>query len=171
MCQSSSLQFKTKACPELEVNNLLKIRHLEPANGRFYFCLTEFALRPKILENLDKNWNTVAPYLLSYNASVPPSLKDQISEIIKQEYFGEDHVSLETFPALTQVMTDHNYRVYIEQAARLQAAASSSPVWVYFYSYRANNSYSDYLSRSKQDFGKFYLMPSMFDVVLISVAL
>ena len=57
---------------------------------------------------------------------------------------------------------DRIFSADAEKAARQQARANKNPVWFFYYSYRANGSLSDYMSKSKENLGTiilfFYIM-------------
>ena len=51
--------------------------------------------------------------------------------------------------------THEAFTVVLEKSARMQARATRSPVHAYYYSYRAAQSHSEELSKSKFDFGEW----------------
>ena len=105
---------------------------------------------------MNNYWEHIAPHLLDYNFTVPSERHAEVARKIKTFYFGSQPICKETGDYLIQMIGDRLYVVDSEKGARLQAKVNKSPVLYYYYSYRAFTSLSDYFSRSRNDYGKFY---------------
>ncbi|XP_076675393.1 carboxylic ester hydrolase-like [Andrena cerasifolii] len=113
----------------------------------------EFVANDTRLKELNDNWNDIAPYLLDFNDTIPLSDHANVSEKIRKHYLGDKEIKKETVLPLIHMIGDRQYGVGCERAARLQAKANKSPVWTYYYSYRAMHSVSEVLSGSTENFG------------------
>lgn len=57
------------------------------------------------MEEIDKKWVDVAPYILDYYNTVPESRKAEVSTRVKDYYLGSrGHFSIHTFNVFTEVM-------------------------------------------------------------------
>ncbi|CAK9812182.1 Venom carboxylesterase-6 [Anthophora quadrimaculata] len=116
------------------------------------FPTAEYVANDNLLKVLNDNWIDLAPYVLSFNDSVPLEEQKQVAEEIREFYFGSNRIDSDTI-SLIRMIGDRNYGVGFEKASRLQAKVNKSPVWTYYYSYRAFHSLSEAMSGSKKNFG------------------
>lgn len=58
----------------------------------------------KYLEDIDKRWNELMPFILDYNNTANISTIDEISQKIRQAYLQEDSVSKDTYLKIVQVL-------------------------------------------------------------------
>lgn len=104
----------------------------------------------------DDNWEKIAPRMLHYQYSIPEGKHAEIANLAKQHYWKGK--SLKSDPqsirALTHLAGDDQITSSTIRAVQLQAKINRSPVRMYYYSYRAAQSLSDYLSHSTVDMGK-----------------
>ena len=107
------------------------------------------------LEQLDKNWDFMAPHLLDLNYTLPREKHSEVCQLIRKHYFGVKSISRLTVNELVQMAGDRQFVVDGEKAARMQAKANQNPVWFYYFSYRGAHSYSELLSGSSENFGVF----------------
>ncbi|KAJ8673056.1 hypothetical protein QAD02_004317 [Eretmocerus hayati] len=115
--------------------------------------ISAYAPHDSLLKELNDNWVSLAPSLLEYNYTVPVAMHNEVAISARKEYLGKKAIDKSTVPQLQQLLTDQRYFIGFENGIRLQAAASSSPVYMYYYSYRGSQSYSDHLSRSTKNYG------------------
>nr|XP_033321839.1 venom carboxylesterase-6-like [Megalopta genalis] len=122
-------------------------------SGEGLYPAAEFVANDVLLKQLNDNWQDIAPYLLDYNDTLPPSQQKEVALKIRQHYLGSKQISSQTVEPLIQLIGDRLSAVNFEKAARLQAKVNKSPVWTYYYSYRATHSGSELISHSNKNFG------------------
>ncbi|XP_057659861.1 venom carboxylesterase-6-like [Diorhabda carinulata] len=105
------------------------------------------------LDYLDKRWNYIMPYILHYNDVVPASQLNQIGTKIRLEYLKNKEVGKRNFEKFIQILSDRLFLRGIETASRLQAAATESPVYCYYFNYRGVNSKSNFRTYSDVNLG------------------
>ncbi|XP_031840749.1 venom carboxylesterase-6 [Nomia melanderi] len=113
----------------------------------------EFIADEKLLRQLNDNWDNIAPYLLDYNDTIPLSRHKEVAEKARKHYLGSKEISSDTALPLTHMIGDRLFAVDFEKAVRAQAKVNKSPVWTYYYTYRATHSLSESLSHSNKNFG------------------
>ncbi|KAL3274199.1 hypothetical protein HHI36_015615, partial [Cryptolaemus montrouzieri] len=96
--------------------------------------------RSENLKYIDENWNEIIPHILHYNSTVKPSAKQSVTKKIREQYFGDNHISRNTFNQLVNMIGDRLFKVDIEKCTRLHAAAIKSPVFHYVFDYRGAHS-------------------------------
>lgn len=104
---------------------------------------------------MNDRWVEIAPHLLDINYTVPNELHQKVALEARSFYFGNNIIDVSTIPQLIQMVTDQNYFIGIENGVRLQAKASQSPVYLYYYAYRGSKSYSDHLTGTHNNYGLF----------------
>lgn len=109
-----------------------------------------------MMEHTDKYWERIAPYMLHYVNSVPKSKHAAIANSAKKHYLGNKKFSTnkDAIRALTHLGGDLQIVVDAVRATKLHATMYQSPVWSYFYSYRAAQSTSDSMSNSTENLGR-----------------
>ncbi|XP_015432556.1 PREDICTED: venom carboxylesterase-6-like [Dufourea novaeangliae] len=107
----------------------------------------EFVADDKLLKHLNDNWDDIAPYLLDYNNTIPLSQHKDVAEKARKHYLGSKEISRHTTRQLIHMIGDRLFSSDFEKAVRLQAAVNKSPVWAYYYTYRATHSLSEFLSK------------------------
>lgn len=110
-----------------------------------------------MLTYLDENWDAMTPFMLMYNITQPLERHAEIAQAVRRHYIGENHKLMVNDPTtlwgLLAMKTDESFSIVAEKSARLQAAVTQNPVYSYYYDYRAAQSHSELLSKSKFDFG------------------
>jgi carboxylesterase type B len=102
-------------------------------NGRFPDLEKDF-------DNVSTNWESLAPILLDFNDTLAPSLWKDAAQKIRQFYLGKDQKSFEQIKdKVIKMFSDRIFLVDAETSARMQAKASSSPVYYYYFSYPGDN--------------------------------
>ncbi|KAK9508185.1 hypothetical protein O3M35_007905 [Rhynocoris fuscipes] len=107
---------------------------------------------PKLMNELEQNWNRLLPLLLDYNSTIDKEKLNDVSERIKQEYFYGEHAGSD----VTNMLKMASDRLFVEgivNAANLHMKYCKSPVYSYYFSYRGKSSISDAISNTKIDFG------------------
>ncbi|XP_014220887.1 venom carboxylesterase-6-like [Trichogramma pretiosum] len=117
------------------------------------YPVAEYVNNDAYLRELDENWETIAPHLLDFNFTIPLEQHAEVARKIRRHYFGDRPIDRRSVDRLIKLVGDRLYVVDIEKAARDQAQKNRSPVLVYYYSYRALTSQSDYYSHSMKDYG------------------
>ncbi|KAJ8669923.1 hypothetical protein QAD02_001182 [Eretmocerus hayati] len=115
--------------------------------------ISAFVPHANLLQELDKNWVSIAPALLGYNYTIPNSMYDKVAVDSRKEYLGNSTIDINSVAQLQQLLTDQRFFIGIETGVRLQAVASLNPVYMYYYSYRATTSMSDDLSGTRNNYG------------------
>ncbi|KOC63848.1 Venom carboxylesterase-6 [Habropoda laboriosa] len=113
----------------------------------------EYVANDNLLKELNDNWDDLAPYILNFNDSIPLKEHKQVAEKIREFYFGREKIDSDTVMTLIHMIGDRSFGVGFEKASRLQAKVNKSPVWTYYYSYRAQHSFSEAMSGSNKNFG------------------
>ncbi|XP_026687867.1 venom carboxylesterase-6-like [Diaphorina citri] len=137
-----------------QVSNKIKQHYLQGKPISPETFRTDFVANSSLLEELENNWEFIAPYLLDYNLTVDSRVKNQVSNKIKQHYLQGKPISPETTLEFTHMVGDRLFVEGVEAAAKLQAKAVSSPVYFYRFSYRGKHSLSEIMSfGSLENFG------------------
>ncbi|KAL7294020.1 hypothetical protein TKK_0012590 [Trichogramma kaykai] len=113
----------------------------------------DFVADEFLLKYLDDNWEKIAPFLLDYNFTISPENHSRVAKKIKQHYLGSETIDKKTVKSLIQLVGDRLFVIDAEKAARMQAKSNKSPVWFYYYRYRAAQSLSDTMSGTTRNFG------------------
>lgn len=120
---------------------------------------TEFITKDNLLKQLNDYWDDIAPYLLDFYDTVPIDQQKQVAERIRSCYLGSRAINKNTIWEIIRMMGVRLFDVDFEKAVRLQANINISPVWIYYYSYRATHSVSEILSEgSSANFGNFCIL-------------
>lgn len=114
--------------------------------------ISEFCTNATVLEELNQNWESIAPQLLQYYYTVPKCKHAEVARKIRKYYFGDKPIDKKNLLTLTHLVGDRLFGDAVK-AAKLQAIANPSPVWFYYFTYRAIESFSELLSGSKENFG------------------
>lgn len=64
----------------------------------------------KYLEDIDKQWNELMPFILDYNNTADASKINEISQKIRQTYLQKEVVSKETYLKVVQVFNYYLFR-------------------------------------------------------------
>nr|WEM02081.1 venom carboxylesterase [Phaedon brassicae] len=111
-----------------------------------YYCK-----EPEKIENI---WTDVAHYLLDYNYTLPLEERIDVARKIKDLYMGPGaKINEATFFNFTKIFSDRDFIVATEEAAKLHAAASKSPVYFYYFNYQSPNISSSALYCEEGDIG------------------
>ena len=118
--------------------------------------ITGFALNEKMMAHTDENWESIAPYMLHFQYVVPKYNHANLANLAKKHYLGKAKFSTnrKIVRAFTHLAGDDQIITNAIRAAKLQAKVNTSPVWFYYYSYRAAQSYSDGLSHTTENLGE-----------------
>lgn len=63
----------------------------------------EFIKNDNIINQLNDNWNDIAPFLLHFNNTIAPTKHIEVSEKIRKFYLGNDKINLKSFDKVIQV--------------------------------------------------------------------
>ena len=122
------------------------------------FIFSVFALKEDLVLYIDEHWELVAPYMLHYENKIAATKHAEIAKLAKEHYFGKRHfeTDLKSVMNLTYLAGDSQIVSASLQAAELQSKMNRNPVWYYYYSYRAAQSYSDCRSNTSVNLGSVY---------------
>nr|AAX58712.1 pheromone-degrading enzyme 2 [Antheraea polyphemus] len=105
------------------------------------------------LDEIESQWSVVARDLFKYNDTLSSTLWSDVAAKIKEEYFGDETVSEDTFSQLVEALTDRLFIMDIGRLAEIHALKSGQATYVYKYSYRATTSLSNLLANNEEDYG------------------
>ncbi|XP_001602765.2 venom carboxylesterase-6 [Nasonia vitripennis] len=117
--------------------------------------VAEYAPHDNLLKQLDEDWLEITPALfeMQYNYVVPKNQWPEVAIAARKKYLGNATIDKKAVPGLIKMLTDQRYFIGFEDGIRLQAKASKSPVYLYYYAFRGSQSYSDSLSRTHNNYG------------------
>ncbi|RZC39039.1 COesterase domain containing protein, partial [Asbolus verrucosus] len=89
-----------------------------------------------ILQTTDDKWETIAPFLLDYNYTLPQSLWKSTAKKVKEFYLGEGQKKNdENLLKMIQMVGDRIFLVDAETSVREQAKVAKSPIYFYLFGY------------------------------------
>ncbi|KAJ8871578.1 hypothetical protein PR048_027904 [Dryococelus australis] len=118
----------------------------------------------ELVAELNHRFNEIAPISMFYGQTSPKV--DEVSQRIRNFYFGNEAIDSETVYSAVDMFTDNWFLHGANQAVKLQAAISNAPVYYYYFTYRGTKSFSELFSGINTDFGVChadelqYLFPS-----------
>ncbi|XP_018562806.1 venom carboxylesterase-6 isoform X2 [Anoplophora glabripennis] len=110
----------------------------------------------KNLEEVDKTWVDIAPYLLDCNDTLPALKKGTVAKEVLDYYLGPgEKINKKNFKKFTQIFTDRLFAVPAEVSAKMQAKVNKSPVYVYHFNYSEgeNNAAQSYIGSEIEGVG------------------
>ncbi|EFN71637.1 Esterase FE4 [Camponotus floridanus] len=105
------------------------------------------------LKQLNDNWDLLGPHFLDFNYTIPKEKQVEIARLIKKHYFDTKPIDQTTTKQLIQMASDRFFVVDSQKAARMQAKVNQNPVWYYYFTYRGNQSLSDSMSGTTNNYG------------------
>ncbi|XP_044261768.1 venom carboxylesterase-6-like isoform X2 [Tribolium madens] len=114
---------------------------------------SDFYIQEEYLNEIDKKWNQVLPFILDYNYTLDPKKHEEISQKIRRFYLGEKRVNRENFLDFVKILTDRLFVYDIQKTIFLQNQVTNSPIFLYYFAYRGAHSKSEFCSGSTEDFG------------------
>ncbi len=91
-------------------------------------------LKPELLEELNTDWENIAPKTFDYGKFLPKNEQGQVSEKLKRFYFGDGEISAGSLAPLINLHTDQMFLHGVYTSAI--ETASKTPVYLYQYAYR-----------------------------------
>ncbi|KAI5635797.1 carboxylesterase family domain-containing protein [Phthorimaea operculella] len=108
------------------------------ADEGLYPSAAYYANPNKSLPLLEETWQKQVPRLFQLEENLPEDRWAEVAAKIKEQYFGEEPVSKETFPKLVQAVGERLFISSIGRMAELQAASSKKPVHMYRYTFKGD---------------------------------
>jgi bile salt-stimulated lipase len=106
----------------------------------FLFLLMEVSVLGNDLAHVSTNWESLAPDLLDFNYTLAPSLWKDTTKKITEFYLGKGQIDFDqNKDKVIKMFSDRIFLVDAETSVRMQAKASSSPVYYYYFSYPEEN--------------------------------
>lgn len=102
---------------------------------------------------IDQNWNELLPAILDYNHTLKVELHNEISQRIRKKYLGNQAITKSNFMDLIRIFSDRMFVVDIRKSVELQKKTTTSPIYVYCFTYRGKHSKSESRSHTEIDFG------------------
>ena len=125
-------------------------------NSEGLYPASDFYSDDEYLRDIDEKWNDIVPFILDYNNTVDPELRDLVSQKIRRYYLKDKQVNRKSFLDFVKILTDRIFAVDIEKAVLLQNAATTSPIYFYYFTYRGAHSKSEGRSGTDDDLGTTY---------------
>nr|WCC58154.1 carboxylesterase [Pharsalia antennata] len=122
-------------------------------NSEGLYPAAEFFADEQHLDDLDKRWEEIVPYILHYNETVDSEDIHAVNTKIRDYYFGDSAVNRQTYEDLVQMIGDRLFVTDIHKAVKLHAEASMAHTYLYYFTYRGDHSRSEGRSQSKKNFG------------------
>lgn len=107
------------------------------------------------MKELDENWESIAPHLLDYNYTISSAEHSSVARQVRKHYLGSEPINRKTTEALIHMVGARLFVTDGEKAARSHARVSKSPIRFYRFSYRGEFSFTDELTKTKENFGRF----------------
>ncbi|KAF5307861.1 hypothetical protein FQR65_LT06593 [Abscondita terminalis] len=104
----------------------------------------------KLINELNRNFNRIAPFLLVYHEST--SHQDEISEKVQQLYFGDRKIDQDSKTAFTDMITDSWFHLPADHTVNLHTQYTNENVYYYLFSYRGSNSYINLFKSADDNF-------------------
>lgn len=67
------------------------------------YPVAEFIRKQEYLPFIDKNWELVAPNLLHFNRTIPEEKMQEVSEMIRKHYMGDEQINEKTYKRFVDV--------------------------------------------------------------------
>ncbi|XP_041979587.1 venom carboxylesterase-6-like [Aricia agestis] len=112
-----------------------------------------YQTEPDLLDDLESRWSHLASNIFEYNDTLPLDRRAAVADKIKEHYLGGRPVSQETFPELVQALGDRLFVVGVGMNARLHAAKTGQPTYLYRYSHRGQHSLSEMMAGNDNNYG------------------
>ncbi|XP_070490460.1 venom carboxylesterase-6-like [Chironomus tepperi] len=112
----------------------------------------EFYSKPEYLDEIDKNWEAIAPYILHYNDETDN--KDKLakaSSMIREFYIGDGKICRNNFKAFINIITDRLFKFNGFEAIQLQS--KFSPSFFYHFVYKSLSGLGEALGKTTDDIG------------------
>ncbi|RZC40529.1 COesterase and/or Abhydrolase 3 domain containing protein [Asbolus verrucosus] len=135
------------------IEDSLKVARFYVLGSEGLYPAADFYIDEQYLTDIDTRWNELIPLILDYNYTVDAKLHDEVSQKVRKHYLGNKRVSRQTFKDFIPIVSDRIFVIHMQKAARLQATATKSPVYSYYFTYRGAHSWSEYRGGSTEDFG------------------
>ncbi|KAL7286277.1 hypothetical protein TKK_0019453 [Trichogramma kaykai] len=107
----------------------------------------------KILRRIDEDWEMIATLLHDYNYTIARENHAEVARKIRRHYLGDEPINRANLHRLIKMVGDRTYYVDGAKAARAQAEANETPVWFYYYSYRATDSRTKESTHTDENLG------------------
>ncbi|KAJ3621323.1 hypothetical protein MTP99_003474 [Tenebrio molitor] len=120
-----------------------------------------FSVLGNDLAHVSTNWESLAPDLLDFNYTLAPSLWKDTTKKITEFYLGKGQIDFDqNKDKVIKMFSDRIFLVDAETSVRMQAKASSSPVYYYYFSYPEENNEAKIVGHGadgKYLFGNFFV--------------
>ncbi|XP_044583859.1 venom carboxylesterase-6-like [Cotesia glomerata] len=113
----------------------------------------EFCANEELLRELDARWDTLAPFILDYNYTVPLSKHIEVGRKIRNHYIGSESIDRTTAMLIIHMIGDRLYTADGVKAAKMMANINKSPVFFYYFTYKGAESVSHAMTKTKKDWG------------------
>lgn len=93
---------------------------------------------PQLIEQINENWDTLAPMVAHYDRYPSDLTIDEINQKLKQFYFGDKTISLESRVELTNFFSDELFvHGIIRSALETSSRGKRNQVYLYQFTYRS----------------------------------
>uniref|UniRef100_A0A336MMA8 Carboxylic ester hydrolase n=1 Tax=Culicoides sonorensis TaxID=179676 RepID=A0A336MMA8_CULSO len=98
------------------------------------YPVAEFIRKPEYLPFIDANWDLVGPNLLHYNRTVPSDKMNEVSDMIRKHYLGDEPINEETYKRFCDIASNRLFHIGCDESVRIQG--KYMPVYMYYYTYK-----------------------------------
>lgn len=106
--------------------------------------------RRNLLEEINKDFNRMAPFLLVYHEST--SNQDKISEKVQKHYFGDREIDNNAKAAFTDMITDSWFHLPADTTVRLHTQYTDQKVYYYLFGYRGSETFTTLYKSTEDDY-------------------
>ncbi|XP_055610300.1 venom carboxylesterase-6-like [Uranotaenia lowii] len=113
----------------------------------------EFLSKPEYLQRIEKEWNRLLPSILDYKSGFKrnEARMNEISEIIRKRYLGDEPLSEDNFLELIRLMSNRLFFAGVVESIRLMQRYI--PVYFYLDQYKTAFGVGEYLSETGKNLG------------------
>ncbi|XP_063701610.1 venom carboxylesterase-6-like [Culicoides brevitarsis] len=98
------------------------------------YPVAQFIRKPEYLPFIDKNWDFVSPNLLHYNRTIPDDKMNEVSDLIRKHYIGDDPIDEKSYQKLVDISTDRNYHIGADETVKIQG--KYMPMYMYYFTFK-----------------------------------
>lgn len=110
---------------------------MKQSHSKFFGAVVLADPNKELLNDLNKNWNDIAPVTFGYEGHFPAASLPAISQRIGNFYFGTQRVSLETLDNLSDLYSDSHFLLPVMFEAA-QMAQHGMTVYPYIVDYEGS---------------------------------
>ncbi|KAK9511419.1 hypothetical protein O3M35_000080 [Rhynocoris fuscipes] len=106
---------------------------------------------PKVMDEVDTNWNQHMPFILDYNYTAPAAQLDAISGKIREFYMGNSKI-IDAKRPFIKMLGDRLFYDPILKSTKLHAQHYTSPVYALLFSHRGSRSTAELFGLTRETY-------------------